>query len=197
MKDKHKIYLLMLARREIAENIGIQWSSYRGGKVDTSRSEMNEIKEIRGTFVTLKIDDSLRGCIGRIIPEDPIIKTVKDNAVSAALHDPRFPPLTAEEFQDVDIEISVLSKPEALKYKGADDLLNKIEKGKHGVIIRSGSHSATFLPQVWEDIKTKEEFLSHLCTKARLFPDEWKNGKLIVSVYTAQHFNEKELDLSV
>ena len=198
MKDEQKIYLLTIARKSIADNIGIKWKGYKKNNepldVKVPKTEINDIK---GTFVTLTVEGNLRGCMGQIIPDDPISTTIRDNAISAAIHDPRFPALTAEEFYRTEIEISILSKPVQLKCKGTEDLLSKIEQGKHGVIIRCAGHSATFLPQVWEEIETKKEFLTHLCMKARLFPDEWRSGKLDVLTYTVEHFDEKEMVLEI
>ncbi|MCX6112063.1 MAG: AmmeMemoRadiSam system protein A [Proteobacteria bacterium] len=198
MKNEHKIYLLTIARKSIADNLGIKWNGYKkNNELLVIKIPKAEVHEVKGTFVTLTIEGNLRGCIGQIIPDDPIDVTIRDNAISAAIHDPRFPALTVDEFYRTEIEISILSKPIQLKYRGSDDLLGKIEQGKHGVIIRSEGHSATFLPQVWEEIGTKKEFLTHLCMKARLFPDEWRSGKLEVFVYSVEHFDEKELDLDI
>lgn len=198
MKNEHKIYLLSIARKSIADNLGIKWEFYRFGddtlRIAPARSDFNEN---RGTFVTLTIEGDLRGCIGQISPTEPVYVTVRDNAISAALHDPRFSALTVEEFYKTNLEISLLSKPVQLKYKDSNELLEKLEYGKHGVIIKSGSYSATFLPQVWDEISSKKEFLTHLCMKARMFPDEWRNGKLDVYLYTVEHFDERELELEI
>ena len=198
MKDEQKIYLLTIARKSIADNIGIKWEGYKKNNellgIKTPKTEINNIK---GTFVTLTINGNLRGCMGQIIPDDPINITIRDNAISAAIHDPRFSALTVDEFYRTEIEVSILSKPVQLKYKGTEDLLSKVEQGKHGIIIKSDGHSATFLPQVWEEIETKKEFLTHLCMKARLFPDEWRSGKLDVFTYTVEHFDEKDLSLQI
>jgi AmmeMemoRadiSam system protein A len=199
MKNEVKIYLLLTARKAIAQNLGIKWDGYKEGyevlKVDLpAKSELNDVK---GTFVTLTIDGDLRGCIGQITPTEPISTTVRDNAISAAVHDHRFSMLSAEEFYRTQIEVSVLSKPVQVKYTDHKDLFSKIEQGKHGVIIRLDGHSSTFLPQVWEDIQSKQDFFTQLCLKARIFPDEWRNGKLEVYTYTVEHFNEKDLRLEI
>lgn len=144
-----------------------------------------------GTFVTLTTGGRLRGCIGHIIPQEPLIEGVKVNAINAAFHDPRFPPLTKEEWKRVRIELSVLTDPRPLSYSDADDLLNKLRPDVDGLIIRKGYHQATFLPQVWEQLPKKEEFLSHLCLKAGLGADAWKKGDLEVSVYQVQAFEEE------
>ena len=199
MKNELKIYLLLSARKAIADNLGIKWDGYKEGyeiiKVSVpSKSELNEVK---GTFVTLTIEGVLRGCVGQITPTQALSITIRDNAISAAVHDPRFTMLSAEEFYRTQVEISILSKPAQVKYTGHKDLFSKIEEGKHGVIIRLDGHSATFLPQVWDDIKTKEEFFTQLCLKARIFPDEWRSGKLEVHTYTVEHFSEKDLSLEI
>ena len=194
MTKEDKIFLLNLARMEIAKILKMQWRGYKNVVVPEPSMAL---KQATGTFVTLTIKDELRGCIGQIIPKDPIEKTIKQNAVSAAFYDPRFPQLETEEFDLLKLEISILSKPEQLIYDGAEDLLKKIQQNVQGLIIKLGGHSATFLPQVWEEIKTKEEFLMHLCMKASLSPDEWRKGKLEVQTYTVEHFNEKELGLTL
>lgn len=146
--------------------------------------------ENRACFVTLTIDKQLRGCIGHLLPIQPLYLDVIENAVSAAFKDPRFEPLSHEEFDSIKIEISVLSVPQKLEYKGADDLIKKLNPGKDGVIIQKGFYSSTFLPQVWEQIKNPEDFLSHLCAKAGLNPYEWKKGDLRVETYTVECFEE-------
>jgi AmmeMemoRadiSam system protein A len=194
MTKEDKICLLNLARTEIAKILRMQWKGYKDVVVPVPSLEL---KQTTGTFVTLTTKDELRGCIGQIIPKDSIEKTIKQNAVSAAFYDPRFPQLESEEFNLIEVEISILSKPERLIYDGAEDLLRKIQQNVHGLIIKFGGRSATFLPQVWEEIKTKEEFLMHLCMKASLYPEEWKKGKLEVQTYIVEHFNEKELGLAL
>jgi AmmeMemoRadiSam system protein A len=199
MKNELKIYLLLTARKAIAENLGIKWDGYKEGYeiIKVTQPPKSQLNEVKGTFVTLTIDGMLRGCIGQITPTEPISTTVRDNAISAAMHDPRFSMLSAEEFYRAQVEISILSKPVQLKYTDHKELFSKIEQGKHGIIIRMEGHSATFLPQVWDDIQTKQEFFTQLCLKARIFPDEWRSGKLEVYTYTVEHFNEKELRLEI
>jgi len=149
------------------------------------------LKEKRGTFVTITIDGQLRGCIGHILPVTSIIEGVKENAINAAFRDPRFPPLSRDEFDRIKIEVSVLTFPVPLQYKDAQDLLNKLRPNVDGVIIKKGFHQATFLPQVWEQLPEKKEFLTHLCLKAGLEPDAWKQGSLEVQTYQVQAFHEE------
>ena len=150
-----------------------------------------KFQEHLGTFVTITIDDNLRGCIGHIIPRETVIEGIRENAINAAFRDPRFPPLTREEFEKIEIEISILTAPQELPYTDAEDLLNKLRPGVDGVILKKGYYEATFLPQVWDQLPDKEEFLSHLCLKAGLSHDSWRKEKLQVSTYQVQAFEEE------
>jgi len=118
------------------------------------------------TFVTLTLNGNLRGCIGSLIAHNALIDDLTTNAYKAAFEDPRFPPLTKEEFENVDIEISLLSQPIEIRYSDLNDLQSKINKGVDGMIVRQGSKQATFLPQVWEQLPNFEDFLTHLFHKA-------------------------------
>jgi len=144
----------------------------------------------RGTFVTLTIGGNLRGCIGHIIPQESLLEGIRENAINAAFKDPRFRPLDREEWQRVHIEISILTDPKPLSYSDGDDLLKQLRPGIDGVIIKKGYRQATFLPQVWDQLPRKEEFLTHLCLKAGLNDNEWKKGHLEVSTYQVQAFEE-------
>ena len=145
-----------------------------------------------GTFVTLKINDQLRGCIGNLAAEEPLSEGVRRNAINAAFHDPRFPPLSEKELENVDIEVSILTEPQPLEYVDGKDLLTRLRVDIDGVIIRKGHASATFLPQVWEQLPDPEEFLEHLCMKAGLSSDAWRKNKLDVLTYQVQYFEEPE-----
>lgn len=146
--------------------------------------------ENRGTFVTLKLNSQLRGCIGNIDPVRSICDGISDNAVSAAFGDHRFSPLTEEEFDQVDISISILSKARKLSYSDGDDLIKKLHPHRDGVILRQGKAGATFLPQVWEQLPNAELFLSQLCHKAGLTANCWKAGEVEILVYQVQNFKE-------
>ncbi|WP_457553328.1 AmmeMemoRadiSam system protein A [Desulfobacula sp.] len=149
------------------------------------------VKESRGTFVTLHKKGTLRGCIGNIDPVKTILQGVMDNADHAAFNDSRFSPLSLEEVKDTHIEVSILTRPETLSYTDAKDLIAKLRPDIDGVIIKKQYHSATFLPQVWEQLKDTELFLSHLCMKAGLPKNEWKSKDLDVLTYQVQSFQEK------
>jgi AmmeMemoRadiSam system protein A len=145
-----------------------------------------------GTFVTLKIQGQLRGCIGNLTSTVSVLDGVKRNAINAAFHDPRFSPLTAAELEQTEIEVSVLTTPLPLVYRQPQDLIQKLRVHVDGVIIRKGHLSATFLPQVWEQLPRPEDFLTHLCLKARLPADGWTNAELEVSTYQVQYFEERQ-----
>lgn len=158
-----------------------------GKKLEVSMKEINDpaLFEKRGTFVTLNRNGALRGCIGTILPIKPLILDVIDNTLNAAFRDPRFSPLEEWEMKDLEIEVSILTVPEKLDFSDLSDLLRKLKPGEDGVIIRKGPYQATFLPQVWEELPDKEVFLAHLCAKAGLPPDSYKNPRNL-EVYTYQ-----------
>jgi uncharacterized protein len=134
--------------------------------------------EKQACFVTLTENNELRGCIGSLEAHQELWKDVVDNAMNAGFSDPRFPPLDKTEFNNIKIEVSILSIPEKLDYKDQKDLLKKIDK-KMGIILRKGFYSATFLPQVWEQIPEKIDFLEHLSRKAGLNKDTWKDCEVL------------------
>jgi len=178
-------YLLEAARETIDNALN--------DRTETGRSEsgLPEIyKAPRGTFVTLTIRGGLRGCIGHIIPRESLIEGIRVNAGNAAFRDPRFRPVSQREWKDVRIEISILTEPQRLDYAGGDDLIKKLRPGIDGVIIKKGYRQSTFLPQVWEQLPKTEEFLEHLCLKAGLPGDAWRESDLEVSTYQVQAFEE-------
>ncbi|MGM0462110.1 MAG: AmmeMemoRadiSam system protein A [Fibrobacterota bacterium] len=118
------------------------------------------------SFVTLEKNGALRGCIGTVRPVESLEKNIRENAVNAAFRDPRFPPLSAEEYPRISVEVSLLHSFEHVSYTGVDELRKKITPGKDGVILRLGTRSATFLPQVWEKLPDFTAFFTHLCAKA-------------------------------
>lgn len=124
------------------------------------------LKENRATFVTLTLNHQLRGCIGSLVARRSLYDDLISNAKAAAFHDPRFKPLNVDEFQKIELEISLLSQPILLSYDSLEDLKSKIVVGKDGVIVQYQNHQATFLPQVWEQLNTFELFFEHLCAKA-------------------------------
>lgn len=120
------------------------------------------------TFVTLKLKGELRGCIGSLIAHRTLFEDIIHNAVSAGFSDPRFKPLDESELNGLNIEVSVLSKPTKLSYESFEDLCEKLDVNVDGLILEYEQHRGTFLPQVWEQLKTPKSFLEHLSMKAGL-----------------------------
>jgi AmmeMemoRadiSam system protein A len=149
-----------------------------------------DLQQAGASFVTLNKKGRLRGCVGSLEARRPLVLDVQQNGIGAAFRDPRFPPVQSEEVDDLDVEISVLSLPQRLDYDGPDDLFNQLHPGVDGVVIERGWHRATFLPQVWEKLPDKGEFLQRLCLKAGLPPDAYRSGDLDVYTYQVEKFKE-------
>ncbi|MFO7714100.1 AmmeMemoRadiSam system protein A [Desulfosarcina sp.] len=181
--------LVVLARQTLARHFGNTIAPADLQHLEAQLADQT-LQACCGTFVTLKIDNRLRGCIGSLAATVPIVAGVRENALNAAFHDPRFPPLGKSELDAVRIEVSVLTDPSPLTYTNADDLLSGLRPGVDGVIIKKGFASATFLPQVWEQLPQPEALLSHLCIKAGLPAGAWRKGDLEVQVYQVQYFEE-------
>ena len=182
--------LVKLARTTIMDKLGEKIPEDESSSLSEALKE-KDFSVQSGTFVTLKSKGRLRGCIGNLSASESIEKGIKRNAANAAFHDYRFSPLTREELGDIDIEVSILTVPEPLEYNDSEDLISKLRVNVDGVIIRKGRSSATFLPQVWEQLPNPEQFLSNLCRKANLPTDAWRTGDLEVSTYQVQKFHEK------
>ena len=119
----------------------------------------------KATFITLKQNGQLRGCIGSLIAHRELYDDLVINAQKAAFEDPRFKPLSIEELDKTTIEISILSDPVLQEYSSIEDLKSKVEIGVDGIILKYKDKQATFLPQVWDDLSNFEDFFSHLSTK--------------------------------
>lgn len=178
--------LLNLARHTILEELGC---ASKPAKQLNKAAKLLQ-KECRGTFVTLHKHGQLRGCIGNIEPVKSIFQSVKDNAAHAAFNDSRFSPLSEDEVEEIEIEVSILTKPEKLDYKNANDLVSKLRPGIDGVIVSKDRHKSTFLPQVWDNLKKPEDFLEQLCLKAGLPMDSWASDSLDIFTYQVQFFEE-------
>ena len=179
--------LLRIARQAIARRLSGQPNLSRKDLEKSAGKNAGALLQKRGAFVTLTTNGELRGCIGSIFADAPLLHTVYDNALNAAFSDTRFMPLSKNEFGKVAIEVSVLSPICPLEYSGAQDLLSQLKPHEHGVLLKfSNGAGSTFLPQVWEQLPQKEEFLSHLCAKAGMRPDSWRTLHPKVSVYAVQ-----------
>ena len=140
-------------------------------------------------FVTLEHNHQLRGCIGSIIAYRTLLEDIIHNALSAAFRDPRFTPLSPNELDELRLEVSVLSEPEALEYTDYDDLLTKVEPNVDGLILKHGSFQGTFLPQVWEQLPTAKQFLDHLSVKAGANPSIYEAHPTIYR-YRVEHIED-------
>ena len=188
LTEKQGQLLVRLARETIAARL--RHSDIDSHKKSTADLADPVFQEKRGTFVTLKINKQLRGCMGCLTPSETILEGIQRNAINSAFNDPRFQALTESELEQAEIEISILTNPQKLEYTDGKDLLQKLRPAIDGVIIGQGMARATFLPQVWEQLPRAEDFLSHLCRKAGLPPDTWQRGELDVSIYQVQYFHE-------
>lgn len=185
LTDEEKRLLLRLAREALTQAVRGQPPA----PLDLSTLSPALCAE-GAAFVTLTMRGQLRGCIGALEPYQPLAEDVREHAIAAGLSDPRFAPLTAAELKDVKIEISRLTTPTPLEYRDADDLLAKLRPGVDGVILCDGWRRATFLPQVWEKIPDKAEFLNNLCWKMGVAPDTWRKKHLEVLIYQVEEFHE-------
>jgi len=180
LSEVDKRFLLKIARSAIK-------STLEGKVPEKPKVDSKALSERSGVFVTLKINGDLRGCIGYIEPVFPLVEATQEVAIKAAFEDPRFPPLTFSEFDAVEIEISVLSPLEEL------DDFEKIEIGKHGLVIDAGFRRGLLLPQVaveygWD----REEFLRHTALKAGLPPESWRRKDVKLYTFTVQKFSEAD-----
>jgi len=138
-----------------------------------------EFSNNTATFVTLKIKGQLRGCIGSLVAHRSLYDDLVSNSIAAAFEDPRFSPLSKEEFDTLDIEVSLLSEPHLINYEDLEDLESQVEIGEDGIVLKFQHYQSTFLPQVWEELKDFESFFSHLCLKAGLDISIMKSHPLI------------------
>ncbi len=177
MTPPQRVDLLRLARRAVR--------AAASGQPLPEEPEGEAFQCRRGAFVTLKKDGALRGCIGHFTGTGSLGRTIVDMAASAAVSDPRFPPVRPGEVDGLTIDISILSPMEPA---GPGDVI----PGTHGLFIRLGIRSGTLLPQVAaEEGWDRETFLAHTCLKAGLPPDSWKRDDVEIYTYTAEVFGEE------
>ena len=161
----------------------------RTGKTLQFQEKDPRLAQSEGAFVTIRKHGDLRGCIGNIVTDAPLFQTVRDMAVSAASQDPRFKPVAPEELPDLDLEISVLSKPRRITN------IEEFTVGVHGAIVKQGWHQGVFLPQVATETGwNRDQFFSNLCVhKAGLPSEAWKDPKTQIEIFSADVFSEKDL----
>jgi AmmeMemoRadiSam system protein A len=151
-----------------------------------------KLAETKACFVTLTEQGQLRGCIGHLVPQEPLYRAIEDNAQGAAMRDPRFTPVQPQEVDRIKIEISVLTEPQPLAFNSPTELLDKLQPHSDGVVLRIGARRATYLPQVWDQIPDKVEFLNQLSEKAGCDSSAWRGKDASVSTYHVETFEEAE-----
>ena len=177
-------FLVELARRTIETHLR--------GKKPLAPKVPPKLRERSGVFVTLTKRGELRGCIGHPLPTTPLVDAVMDSAISSATRDPRFPPVSLEELPGLEVEVSVLSKPELIRVKNPREYPRSIVIGRDGLVVEWSGYAGLLLPQVpvewgWG----AEEYFSHACMKAGLMPDKWLTEDVRISKFSAQVFKEK------
>lgn len=177
LSEEEKSYLKELVHKSIRQNL------FPGENVDLPEPPTDKLRQPLGVFVTLKIGGRLRGCIGHLVGDKPLNETVAGMAKAAAFQDPRFPPLSREEFGKLETEISILSPLEPCPDP------QKVEVGRHGLVVRKGRNSGLLLPQVpvewgWD----RETFLKHTAMKAGLPAQAWKDPDAKILWFEAEVF---------
>ena len=172
--------LLKLARNSISAQLGA---------ATVATVDLPALHELAASFVTLTQDGELRGCIGSLLAHRTLIDDVRHNALGAALRDPRFKPLSAEELPRTRVEVSLLSMPEPLLFTDQADALARLRPNIDGIILSAGPRRATFLPQVWEQLPEPADFIARLKQKAGLPADYW-GADLRLERYSVQKWKE-------
>jgi len=133
------------------------------------------LQQQRASFVTLNLNQQLRGCIGSLQAHQPLVQDVAHNAFAAAFQDSRFYPVSVIEAPQLDIHISVLTPPEPMSFQSEEDLISQLRPNVDGLILSDQGRRGTFLPAVWEQIPDPKQFLQHLKMKAGLLEDYWSD----------------------
>jgi len=173
--------LLTQARNAIALQLG---------EAPLPEPDSPELRQHGACFVTLTLAGKLRGCIGSLEAWRTLGEDVRANASAAAFRDPRFTPLTREEFAHLRVEVSLLTRPQPMAFTSEADALAQLRPGIDGVIFEQGNHRSTFLPQVWEDLADPRLFMAQLKIKAGLPPSFW-SAELKLSRYQVQKWQEE------
>lgn len=176
--------LLAAARRSIEHGLA------NGRPLAVTASDFErELQAVRASFVTLHSHGQLRGCIGHLEAVQPLVVDVAENAFAAAFRDPRFSPLTHQEWPGVQVDLSILTAPEPLQFSDEADLIGQIRPGEDGLILKDGPYRGTFLPSVWESLPDPAEFLRHLKHKAGLAANHWSD-RVEVLRYRTESFGD-------
>ena len=188
--DEDGNFLVRLARKTVDEYVTQKMKS------EPPKDTAEHLRQKSGVFVTLNSTSgnrvSLRGCIGRPYPSQPLVEAVIDSSIDSAVNDPRFPPLTPRELDTIIVDLSVLTPPEKIEYSKPEDLLSLVKVGRDGLIAVQGRWRGLLLPQVPVDWKWNTlEYLEHTCNKAGLPEDAWKDPKTEFMSFQAEIFGEE------
>jgi AmmeMemoRadiSam system protein A len=178
---------LLIAKARAA--IAGQWNVDASPPIPAETAHPAWLDEPGAVFVTLTKQGELRGCIGSLEARRSLGEDLENNARAAAFGDPRFPPLAPEEWPATRVEVSILSRPEPMRFIDQADALAQLRPGIDGVVLEHGWHRATFLPQVWDQLPDPRQFMAHLKRKAGLSPDFWADD-IRLSRYTVEKFKE-------
>lgn len=170
LTNQQQQILLKIAKDSIANGL-----TYNKPLAVNAKEYSVELQAIRATFVTLEINNHLRGCVGMLEAIRPLVVDVAENAFLAAFNDYRFPPVCAEEYSLLDIHISILSPAERIIFNSEDDLIRQLNPHIDGLIMQEGALRGTFLPSVWDSLPEPKQFLQHLKLKAGLTRHYWSN----------------------
>ena len=177
--------LLSVARAAISQALGLPF--------DETSEQADWLQEKAACFVTLSQNGQLRGCIGTLEAQRSLLEDVKANAIATALKDTRFPPLSSEELNETDIEVSLLSPMQALSFANEEEALTQLRPGIDGVVFACGQYRSTFLPQVWQQLPDTKTFIAHLKQKAGLSPGFWAEDVKLYR-YTVTKWKEAKFD---
>jgi AmmeMemoRadiSam system protein A len=185
-KDKARV-LLQIARAAIAESLGLSVA-------EKQLEDEDWLQQKGACFITLTQQGQLRGCIGTLDARRPLLDDVKANAKAAAFKDTRFSPLTSDELNATQIEISLLSPMQALSFSSEQDALSQLQPGIDGLVFEYGYQRSTFLPQVWEQLPEAKNFMAHLKHKADLPGDFWSDDIKLYR-YSVSKWKESDFDM--
>ncbi len=197
--EKHSIVQDFLTAKEKQQLYSIAALSIRHGLEEGTvlKTKEEDLQGVLGengaAFVTLRKQTKLRGCIGSLEANRPLAIDVLENAYAAAFEDARFPSLRLEEWIDLDIKISVLSRAEPIEFHSEKDLIAQLHPGIDGLILTEGCQRGTFLPSVWSDLSNPDTFLEHLKKKAKLPADYWSDTIRVERYQTIEFGAETEL----
>lgn len=188
--DEQGKFLVRLARKTVDDYVT------QKRKPETPEDTSEQLRLKSGVFVTLNSitgsQVSLRGCIGRPYPTQPLVEATIDSSVDSAVNDPRFPPVTTKELDTIIIDLSVLTPPKKIECSNPEDLLNLVKVGRDGLIAIRGVQRGLLLPQVPVDWNWNTlEFIEHTCNKAGLPEDAWKDPKTEFMSFQAEIFGEE------